>query len=67
MLCSGFPASAEVVEGRTLAKGNAGEEVTNQIQGRDMVSSGLDGVRMRAKADKECCFTALLHHIDLDM
>jgi len=61
------PASAEEVEGRTLAKGNAEEKVTNQIQGWEMVSFGLDGVRKRAKTDKDCCFTSLLHHLDLDM
>ncbi len=57
------PALAEVTEGRTSAKRNAEEEATIRIQGREMVSFGLDGVRTRAKADKTCCFTALLHHI----
>ena len=57
------PVSTEAVEGRTLAKRNAGEEATNRIQSRNMVSFGLEGVRTRSKIDKTCCFTALLHHI----
>ena len=28
-----------------------------------LVSFGFEGVRTRAKTDKTCCFTALLHHI----
>jgi group II intron reverse transcriptase/maturase len=51
------------MEERTLAKRNAGEEATNRIQSRNMVSFGLEGVRTRAKTDKTCCFTALLHHV----
>ena len=57
------PASAEEMEGRTSAKRNAGDETTSRIQCREMVSFGLEGVRTRAKTDKTCCFTALLHHI----
>lgn len=59
----GTPVPAEEMEGRTLAKRNAGEEATTRIQSRDMVSFGLEGVRTRANQDKTCCFTALLHHI----
>jgi len=57
------PVLTEAVEVRTPAKRNAGEEATNRIQSRNMVSFGLEGVRTRAKTDKTCCFTALLHHI----
>ena len=57
------PVSTEVVEGRTLAKRSAGEEATSRIQSREQVSFRLEGVRRRAKKDKTCCFTALLHHI----
>ena len=57
------PVSKEVVEGRTLAKRNAREKATSRIQSREKVSFGLEGVRRRAKKDKTCCFTALLHHI----
>jgi RNA-directed DNA polymerase len=61
------PVSTEAVEGRTLAKRNAGEKATNRIQSRNMVSFGLEGVRTRAKTDKTCCFTALLHLITPEM
>jgi len=57
------PASAEEVEGRALAKRNAGEETATRTPSRKVASSGLEGVRRRAKTDKACCFTALLHHI----
>ena len=57
------PVLTETVEVRPPAKRNAGEEATNRIQSRNMVSFGLEGVRTRAKTDKTCCFTALLHHI----
>ena len=57
------PVLTETVEVRPPAKRNAGEEATNRIQSRNMVSFGLEGVRTRAKTDKTCCLTALLHHI----
>ncbi len=63
----GTPVSTEAVEGRTPAKRNAGEEATSRIQSREKVSFGLEGVRRRAKTDKTCCFTALLHHISLEL
>ena len=59
----GIPVSTEAVEGRTPVKRNAGEEATTRIQSRQPVSFGLEGVRTRAKTDKTCWFTALLHHI----
>ena len=59
----GTPVAAEEMEGRTLAKRSAGEEATIRTQSRAKVSFGLEGVRTRAKTDKTCCFTALLHHI----
>ena len=61
------PVSTEAVEGRTPAKRNVGEKATNRIQSRNMVSFGLEGVRTRAKTDKTCCFTALLHLITPEM
>ena len=61
------PVSTEAVEGRTPARRNAGEEATSRIQSREKVSFGLEGVRRRAKTDKTCCFTALLHHISPEL
>ena len=54
---------AEAVEGRGVAKGNAGETPTGRIQSREPVSMGLEGIREAARKDKRQRFTALLHHI----
>lgn len=54
---------AEVVEGRGVAKGKAGEEPTCRTQSRERVSTGLEGLREAAKMDRRMKFTALLHHI----
>jgi RNA-directed DNA polymerase len=61
------PASAEGVEGRRAAKGNAEEDPTPRTQRRTRVSTGLAGVREVARtakaAGREVRFTALMHHI----
>lgn len=54
---------AEAVEGRGVAKGNAGEVTTCRTQSREQVSSGLEGIREAARRDRRMKFTALLHHI----
>jgi RNA-directed DNA polymerase len=56
---------AELVEGRRLAEGNAGQQNALRTQSRDDASSALDRVRRVARKDKEARFTALLHHVDL--
>jgi len=60
-------ASAEALEGRRAAKGNAEYEPTCRTQRRGHVSMGLDGVREAARAGKaagqKVRFTALMHHI----
>jgi RNA-directed DNA polymerase len=58
---------AEVVEGRTLVKGNSVETTAVRTQSRVAASSGLDAVRKVARGDKEAKFTALLHHITVDV
>ena len=40
---------AEVVEGRGVAEGNAGEAPTHRTQSRGRVSMGLEGVREAAR------------------
>ena len=60
---AGRPA-AEEMEGRSLAKGNAGGQNALRTQGRGSASSALDRVREAAKRDKGQRFTALLHHVD---
>jgi len=64
---AGRPA-AEAVEGRDPAKGNSGQADTCRTQSRSQsVSSGLDRVRETARRNKEARFTALLHHVDVDL
>jgi len=55
--------SAEAVEGRGAAKGNAVESPACRTQCRASASTGLQGVRETAKRDRRLKFTALLHHI----
>lgn len=59
----GIPVPAEAMEGRALAKRNADKNVAIQTQCWEVASSGLEGVRQRAKRDKTLCFNNLLHHI----
>src|SRR5437660_12620843 len=59
--------SAENEEGRPLIKENAGQPNTHPTQSGARVSQGLAGVRKVAKEDKEMKFTALLHHLTLDL
>jgi group II intron reverse transcriptase/maturase len=62
----GLP-SAEAVEGRTLPEGNGGETAAARTQRRDTASNGLDAVRRAARQSKSVRFTALLHHITVDL
>jgi group II intron reverse transcriptase/maturase len=55
--------SAEGVEGRRQAKGNAGSQNTPRAQDRTSVSSAWDRIGQAARADKERRFTTLLHHV----
>ena len=61
------PASAEMMEKRALVKRNVVDEAANQAQNWNVASSGLDGVRQRAKADKSMRFTSLLHHLTQEL
>jgi hypothetical protein len=54
------------VEGRGLAKGNAGGQNAFRTQSRGDASSALDRVRQAPKRDKGQRFTALLHHVDVE-
>jgi RNA-directed DNA polymerase len=60
-------AAAEPVEQRSGAKGNASEYSTHRTQGRERVSQALDRVRKAARLRKKEKFTALLHHINVDL
>src|ERR1700730_3937270 len=59
--------SAERGEGRPLIKENAGQPSTYPTQGGKGVSQGLAGVRKAARENKEMKFTALLHHLTVDL
>ena len=61
------PAAAERVEPRAGTKGNAGPPHTQRTQSRASVSQGLDRVRHVAKQRKKEQFTALLHHVTVDL
>jgi retron-type reverse transcriptase len=55
---------AEMVEGRSAAKGNAEQDPAPRTQSRtSCASTGLEGVRQAARRNRRLRFTALLHHI----
>jgi RNA-directed DNA polymerase len=58
---------AESGEGRPLIKENAGQPNTYSTQSGKGVSQGLAGVRKAARGNKEMKFTALLHHLTVDL
>ncbi len=63
---AGQPA-AEWVEQRAGTKGNAGQPRTRRAQNRSGVSQGLERVRQAARQRKKEKFTALLHHVTVDL
>ena len=63
---SGKP-QAEVVEERPLVKENAEQSNQRRTQSRGSGSNGLERVREAAKQDGKLRFTALLHHVTIDL
>jgi hypothetical protein len=59
--------AAEPVEPRAGTKVNAGQQSTLRTQERERVSQALDRVRQAARQRKKEKFTALLHHINIDL
>src|SRR5262249_31840443 len=59
--------SAEVGEGRPWTKENIDQSNTHSTQSGEHVSQGLAGVRRRAKESKRERFTALLHHLTVEL
>jgi hypothetical protein len=57
----------EIVEGRPLTKENAEEPNPNRMQSRESGPSGLDRVPQAAKGDPKMRFTALLHHVNVEL
>jgi RNA-directed DNA polymerase len=60
-------ASAEAAEGRARTKENDVHHHTYPTQSGIRVSQGLGGVRRTAQARKQERFTALLHHLTVDL
>jgi hypothetical protein len=59
--------SAEAGEGRAQTKENTEESNTSPTRSGKRVSQGLGGVRRTAKERKQEKFTALLHHLNVDL
>jgi RNA-directed DNA polymerase len=58
---------AEPAEPRPGTKGNADQQSTRRTQSRARVTQALDRVRKAARQRKKEQFTALLHHVNVDM
>jgi len=58
---------AETVERRAGAEENTGQRGMRRTPSRESVSPGLERVRQTAREKKEERFTALLHHIDVEL
>ena len=59
--------TAESLEGRPLTKENVQQPHTLPTQGGYRVSQGLEGVRQAARERKQEKFTALLHHLTINL
>jgi len=58
---------AEVVEGRPLTKENTRQSNSCRTRSRESEPQGLERVREAAKKDGKQKFTALLHHVTVDL
>src|SRR5262245_4689623 len=61
------PSAAEPVERRATTKGNADQQSTSRTPSRTSVTQALDRIRRTARERSKERFTALLHHINLDL
>ena len=59
--------STEVAEGRQRPKENDAQSNTSPTQSGERVSQGLSGVRRAAQERKKERFTALLHHVTVNL
>ena len=64
---NGVPPSAEVGEERVQTKENIAHSRTRPTQSGRGVSQGLRGVRQAAQDRKQERFTALLHHLTIEL
>ena len=63
---AGQPAE-EPVEPRAGTEGNAGQQSTRRAQDRGSMSQALERIRQAARQRKEEQFTALFHHLTIDL
>jgi RNA-directed DNA polymerase len=59
--------AAELVEPRAETKGNASQHHTHRTPRRASVPPGLERIRQTAKERKKERFTALLHHVSIEL
>ena len=59
--------AAESVEPRTGTEGNADQQNTRRAQDRISVSQALDRIRQAARERRKERFTALFHHINIEL
>jgi RNA-directed DNA polymerase len=59
--------AAEPVERRAGAKGNASQQSTHRTPSRASVTQALERIRRTARERKKERFTALLHHVGVDL
>ena len=59
--------AAEPVERRAGAEGNADQQSTRRTQSRESVSQALERIRKVAREGKQEKFTALFHHISIEL
>src|SRR5277367_1664420 len=59
--------ATESGEPRAEAKGNAGQHSTDRAQHRESVSRALERIRQAARQRKKEKFTALFHHLTIDL
>jgi RNA-directed DNA polymerase len=59
--------AAEQVEPRAETKGNASQQSMRRAQNRGSVSQALDRIRQVARQRKKERFTALFHHINVEL
>ncbi|HXO72209.1 MAG TPA: maturase, partial [Bradyrhizobium sp.] len=59
--------ATEPVERRAEAKGNASQQRTHRTPSRASVTQALERIRRTARERKQERFTALLHHISIEL
>lgn len=64
---AGLKTAAESAERRVGTEGNVDQQSTHRTLSRDRVFQALERVRQAAKERRKEKFTALLHHVDVDL